>query len=182
MSGAFAPGDRLDPARMTSEVSSSITPVREALYRLTGERIVESWQHEGFRVPLMTEAVLRDLYAWSLELVTIVIRSARRARAPAPGVKTRSSPRDLGGLLLDIAALSPNHEHRVAIVNLNERSQMLRIAEQSVVGDLADLRPLAAAIDSRAWSQAQTILTGHFRRRIRSVVGIAAALPSRQTT
>lgn len=181
MSGAFVPGDRLDPARMTAELSASITPVREALHRLTGERMVESWQHEGFSVPVMTETTMRDLYSWSLELVTVVLRSARKARGLRSDTVQRSQPADFGRMLSEIAAQSPNQEHRAAIANLNDRSQMLRATELQVIGDGADLQLLASAIDDRSWGQAQILVTRHFRRRIRAVAVIAAMLPTRQS-
>lgn len=180
-SGTFAPGDRLDPMRMTSDFASSITPVREALYRLTGERIVESWQHEGFRVPLVTEAMLRDLYVWSLELMTIVVRSARKGRYVASDSVSRQANPDFGALLLEIAARSPSHEHRAAVANLNDRSAMLRAGERAVVGDETSLDLLGAAIGDAAWSQVQALLNGHFRRRLRAVVRIAAMFPARQS-
>ena len=48
-SGAFAPGDRLEPAALGEALNASITPVRDALHRLVGERIVEAPRNEGNR-------------------------------------------------------------------------------------------------------------------------------------
>ena len=182
LSGIVAPGDRLDPTKMAADLAASITPVREALYRLTGERLVESWQNEGFRVPLISEAMLRDLYGWSLEVVTIVIRSARKTRGGAVEPVRRSGATDFGQILLEIASRSPNHEHRVALANLNDRSAMLRSAEQSVIGDGDDVDLLATAVTDRSWGQVQIMMTRYFRRRLRAVVAIAAELPTRHAT
>ena len=181
LSGAVTPGDRLDPAKIAADLAASITPVREALYRLTGERVVESWQNEGFRVPLVSEAMLRDLYAWSLELVTVVIRGARKARGGHIEHGAQSGPADFGHILVEIAMQSPNHEHRAALASLNDRSAMFRRAEQVVIADVEDIDRLANAIAERSWGQVQVLMTRYFRRRLRAVVAIAALLPTRHT-
>ncbi|MGK4455738.1 GntR family transcriptional regulator, partial [Klebsiella pneumoniae] len=41
MGREFRPGDRLDPAVLAAPLSSSVTPVRDALHLLTGEGLVE---------------------------------------------------------------------------------------------------------------------------------------------
>src|SRR3546814_4967838 len=64
MTGAYPPGTRLDPRQLARAMDASATPVRDALHRLSGERIVDSWHQEGFRQPLLTEADLVDLYEW----------------------------------------------------------------------------------------------------------------------
>jgi DNA-binding GntR family transcriptional regulator len=83
MAGAFAPGERIDPARLSADLAASATPIREALHRLAGERLVESWQQEGFRQPFVTEANLRDLYGWSEDLLRLLLRAIER-NAAAP--------------------------------------------------------------------------------------------------
>ena len=50
MRGDFAPGERHEPAQLARIIGVSPTPVRDALYRLSGERLLEAWRHEGFAV------------------------------------------------------------------------------------------------------------------------------------
>jgi DNA-binding transcriptional MocR family regulator len=181
MEGSFAPGDRLDPTRIAHDLSSSMTPVREALHRLTGERIVESWQQEGFRVPLVSEAMLRDLYPWSLDLMKIAIRGAGRSRSSVrPPTMVSGDVPAFGALLLAIAERSPNYEHRAAIANLNDRSEPLRAVEFAVIGDGEIVGLLAQAIGSGAMETAQALLTRFYRARLRAVVDVAAAVRERQ--
>src|SRR5256885_14478398 len=71
--GAYRPGARLEPALLSDELNASVTPVRDALHRLTGERLVEAPRHEGFRVPMMTETTLRHLYGWHLDLLLLAV-------------------------------------------------------------------------------------------------------------
>src|SRR3546814_16408467 len=62
--GAYQPGTRLDPFHLAKRLAASQTPVREALNRLSGERIVDSWHQEGFRQPIFAVSVICDLYLW----------------------------------------------------------------------------------------------------------------------
>src|SRR5947209_12126966 len=71
--GSYRPGDRPEPAALSDELNESVTPVRDALHRLTGERLVEAPRHEGFRVPMLTETTLRQLYGWHLDLLLIAV-------------------------------------------------------------------------------------------------------------
>ena len=79
--GSFAPGDHLEPAVIGEDLNASITPVRDALHRLVGERIVEAPRNDGFRVPAPTEAELRDLYGWNRDLLDLALRK----RSPGAG-------------------------------------------------------------------------------------------------
>lgn len=42
LEGAFRPGERIEPAILSDELGASVTPVRDALHRLAGERLVEA--------------------------------------------------------------------------------------------------------------------------------------------
>ncbi|SEJ00709.1 GntR family transcriptional regulator [Frateuria terrea] len=68
-SGRYAPGQRIDPARLATEFDTSPTPVRFALYRLVGEGLVADHARSGLHVPLHTELGLRDLYDWMERLL-----------------------------------------------------------------------------------------------------------------
>src|SRR3546814_7214237 len=60
--GAYPPGTRLDPFHLAKRLAASPTPVREALHRLSGGRIVDSWHQEGFSQPTLAESDLCDHY------------------------------------------------------------------------------------------------------------------------
>src|SRR5574338_228961 len=91
--GVYRPGTRLEPATLSDELNASVTPVRDALHRLTGERLVEAPRHEGFRVPLVTESMLRQLYSWHLDILLVALA---RARAEAADLGARSEERRVG--------------------------------------------------------------------------------------
>lgn len=83
LSGAYPPGTRLEAAQLSNSLASSATPVRDALYRLSGERIIESWHQEGFRQPLLSEADLVDLYGWAGALLSMALKG-RSPRSDLP--------------------------------------------------------------------------------------------------
>src|SRR3546814_2577536 len=58
--GVWPSGQRLEAARLATELGVSMTPVRDSLNRLAGERLVHSSPGEGFQVPLLSETELRS--------------------------------------------------------------------------------------------------------------------------
>lgn len=162
--GVFPPGTRLEANRLAEDLGVSMTPVRDVLHRLAGERLVEASSGEGFHVPHLTEAALRDLYEWNSALLLIAIRTARPAPAVpeepgAAGVTTRA---DQTALLFErIAADAPNHEVRTAIGSASDRLHAFRVIEDAV------LDPILGEIDElavRDQNQPQAIRRYHLRR------------------
>jgi DNA-binding transcriptional regulator YhcF (GntR family) len=175
MSGEFAPGSRLDPMRLRRELGSSATPVRDALHRLTGERLIESWRNEGFRIPHISEPAIRDLYEWTHELSHVVLRAA--SRHPA-GLAWHREILDYPGhhrLLLGYAAArSRSLEHGWAVSNLCDRSELLWRAEAMVVnGAHDDVERLEQALDRDSWLDAVKAIDHLHRKRAKKVADVA---------
>lgn len=178
MTGAFAPGERIDPARLSAELSASATPIREALHRLSGERLVESWSQEGFRQPIITEAGLRDLYQWSEDVVRLLLRAVER-RGPAPSALPHLPPgppsEAMAAAISWLASLSLNAEYQAAATALNERAHALRLVEDRELGDAdADAAGLVRAVLEGRWSDARRVVTAYHAARLRRVPDIAA--------
>lgn len=138
MRGTFAPGERLDPALLARDLGASATPVRDALHRLAGERLIESRHQEGFRQPILTEADLRDLYEWASALLLLALAAPVPAGEPAVPEPlavmggNADYPTALAHLFRTIGWLSANRELRFAIANLVERCHGFRFAEERV--------------------------------------------------
>ncbi len=184
MAGEYLPGERLDPGRLATGLAASRTPVRDALLQLSGERLVDSWEQEGFRVPLVNEAAIRDMYEWSNDVIHAAIRAA--SRKPGPSHRPGDLP-DLdyagavGTCFLDIADYSSNREHRAAVSNLVDRSAAVRRAESIIVeAAMDDVEAIQHSIASFEWAAAARAVDQFHRRRIRLVAEIAAALRSRE--
>lgn len=187
--GSRSANERLDPARLAMGLGASTTPVRDALHRLLGERMIEAWPREGFKVPMPTEAGLRDLYTWHGDLLDLVLRSrksaARLDTALAPSLS--DDPVDRTRRLFSAIAQSHGgEEHSRAIENAGERLHRARRAEEQVFADIAPERDALIS----AWSSAQPgplrlLLSRYHRRRCRHVTEIIAAIiadaPPRQT-
>lgn len=61
MSGRFAPGQKLTIRALAGEMGTSLTPVREALYRLAAEGAFEGQANRSVRVPILTGDNIREL-------------------------------------------------------------------------------------------------------------------------
>lgn len=168
LSGAHLPGERLEPARFAEELASSVTPVRDALNRLVGERLVETRASDGFRLPLVTEAHLRDLYRWNAAVIALATQAwtgtgaAHRADALAI-----DAPRAAAMLFALIGQRSSNPEHAVHLASCNDRLAAIRVAECSALRDgEAELRAMAIAFDHEPPSTLLKLARAYHRRRI----------------
>ncbi len=61
--GDLMPGDRLTAADLQDRFSLGLTPIREALMRLSAEGLVDAETHRGARVADVSRAALADLMA-----------------------------------------------------------------------------------------------------------------------
>jgi GntR family carbon starvation induced transcriptional regulator len=76
LSGVYPPGSRLILSRLANEHQMSFIPVREALQRLEGERMVRSERNRGATVTELSIADMRDIYETRLILEEAAIRAA----------------------------------------------------------------------------------------------------------
>lgn len=180
MAGAFRPGERLEPSRLAQDLASSPTPVRDALHRLTGERLIDSWLHDGFRQPLVLEPAVRDLYAWANDLMGIVVNAIQSSPVGPErdeAVFRWQYERRLADLFASVVSLSPNHEHRIAIASLNDRLALYRQAEEQVLDGVAeDLDRIERLVAKGDWGLLIQALSRFHEKRIRNADKIATHL------
>lgn len=178
LSGTILPGERLEPAAFADALNSSVTPVRDALHRLEGERLVETRTSEGFYLPAVTEPGLRDLYAWNAALVRLVMKAWPTG---AHAVRADALPVDVGRAtpaFFDLfAQASDNDEHRAQIDMANDRLAAARAAESRIFADLeSELRALAVAFDKGEVAQLTAGLSRYHRRRQSATPRVVRAL------
>ncbi|MFK4874113.1 GntR family transcriptional regulator [Novosphingobium sp. ZW T3_23] len=139
LSGTITPGERLDPARLANDLVSGVTPIREALLRLAGERLVEIRLNTGFHLPVMTETILIDLYRLNFELL--------RLGHAVPGSRDPALPMDwpgashadgAAGLFIAIADSSQRPELLAQLVMINDRLASARAAESLLFDDVVE--------------------------------------------
>lgn len=76
ISGVLHPGSRLSAADLTERYDVSPTPLREALQRLAGERLVDMDPRLGARVAAVSRAHLRDTYRARKLLESVAVRES----------------------------------------------------------------------------------------------------------
>lgn len=180
--GLYRPGDRLEPALLSDELNASVTPVRDALHRLTGERLVEAPRHEGFRVPMMTETLLRHLYAWHLDLLLLAVVKhqtigvadeivANGVSDEAPGHARQNA------LSLALARAAGNPEHAVALEALTHRLEPIQRLEDCFLDETeAETEEILSALRTHDRKALRSSLVRYHRRRLRIVPELLAHL------
>jgi DNA-binding GntR family transcriptional regulator len=174
--GELAPGTPIEPALIGKRIASSITPIRDALHRLTGERLVEAPNHNGFRVPLPTEATLRELYDWNDQ----VLKLAAKKHLPGFGWQAiihNASGTDIvastAALFLGVARGTGNGELALAVGLLNARLAAFRHAEIKILESMGDeLRGMVKVVVSGDRAALAKALTRYHRRRLAAVANI----------
>jgi DNA-binding FadR family transcriptional regulator len=178
LSGAIPPGERLEPARFAEDLASSVTPVRDALHRMAGERLVETRSSDGFHLPLVTEADLRDRYAWNAALLHLAVQAwPRMARKDRADALAADAPRATAMLFALVGARSANVEHGLQIAACNDRLAAARVAESRALGAVEDeIRGLALAFDHEAPATLLKLVRTYHRRRTAAAPDIVRAL------
>jgi len=176
-SGELRPGEQLDPRALGEDLASSITPVRDALHRLVGERLVEAPRNDGFRVPLLSEASLRHLYGWNQELLALALRGP-----PAPSARSApSEPAGMAELALAIAQRHPNPEIAFAVAQLNGRMAAVRAQEPALVSGIdAEMRQIRDSFEAGDAAALRRALATSHRRRLRIVPQLVEVLAGTQ--
>jgi DNA-binding GntR family transcriptional regulator len=180
--GVYRPGDRLEPAVLSDELNASVTPVRDALHRLTGERLVEAPRHEGFRVPVMTETMLRHLYAWHLDLLLLAVMKQRASPAADENiVSERQSDLPLydrqNGLFLALARSAGNPEHVAALESATQRLEPVQRFEQLFLDETeAETKEIVEALRARDRKALRRALVRYHRRRLRIIPELLTSL------
>ncbi|HZF43652.1 MAG TPA: GntR family transcriptional regulator [Sphingomonadaceae bacterium] len=177
----FRPGDRLEPAALAENLASSVTPVRDALHLLTGQGLVTSRTGGGFHMPSLDEPSLIDLYAWSSELLLVVVRAWPAGLAGEGGgsglSNHGSTAEEIAALFSDIAGRSTNAEHGMAVRSLNARLHAVRLAEPHVIEgieeEVAAMREALKAVDG---TTLRRLVGAYHRRRQRHAAEIVRAL------
>ncbi|MDQ8757459.1 GntR family transcriptional regulator [Sphingosinicella sp. LHD-64] len=177
--GRLGPGARIEPAILGTQLHASITPVRDALHRLVGERLVEAPEHDGFRVPLLTEAALRSLYEWNGLLLALAAGRLRPGTSDDPIEARAEHEIAMADLFLRIANATGNAEHAQAVASLNHRLAPYRRVEPRLLADLGrEHGEIDAALDDRA--RLRRALVRYHRRRIGRVPEILAMIQTRR--
>ena len=144
-----------------------MTPVRDCLNRLVGERLVDFRPQEGYRVARLTERELRDMLVFMNALLDLALQAPP---APDPAAEALSDGGDhaerTAGLFSAIASRYRNAVLRETVVGLNERLHAARRLETRLFADAEDeLAELAAHLASGSGALRKLLAAYHKRRR-----------------
>jgi len=141
-SGHLRPASHIDLQQISSRYRASVTPVREVVWRLIGERLAEARQNGGYRTPVLHANHLRDLYALNALILDRGIRSCTDSELdgaiatvdpPAASADAKALATFAAALFESIGCATGNGEILRAIDNLNDRLAAARIAESLVL-------------------------------------------------
>jgi DNA-binding GntR family transcriptional regulator len=177
--GLLKPGERLEPAALSEELFASVTPIRDALHRLAGERLVEAPRQEGFRVPLLSENRLRHLYAWHRDLLLLAIMRRPRVAPPEPerDAAAPGAHEQRRAIFVALARATGNPEHVLALESVAERLEPLERLEDLLLDEVEqESAAIFEAVRAGDMRLLRKQLLGYHRRRERIVPDLLARL------
>lgn len=186
MDGHYAPSSPLNVHQIAVEIGVSISPVRDAMERLVGERLLAARGGGGFQMPAVTEVGLRDLYLWHSHLARGAVRTGANITLCYELLQKREEDRLDGNWEIvsattaffgALAALVGNEEYRVALQTAGERLHAARLREDRFIRDRdKELRRLLALTLPGSESMLREALGNYHRRRIRHLGALREAL------
>lgn len=134
--GLWPMGMRLETAKLADELGVSVTPVRDSLNRLVGERLVELWPGEGYRVARISERLLRDLLVFNCDLLAKALVSAPFNSTNAEWSEQADAyPDRVARLFAEAAAASGNAIMAEVVDALNDRLHPVRCLDLEMIAD-----------------------------------------------
>jgi DNA-binding transcriptional MocR family regulator len=171
LAGAFSPGERIEGVQLAERHLTSITPIRAALHRLTGESLIDARAGEGFHAPMVTEASLRDLYAWNGHVVLLGWQLSSHSAGPEPPAApdpAQDIPLATAVLFAGIGERSGNEQCVAAINQLNDKLHLARLLEGGLIDDLdIEIEHVATQLGGEQPSEIRQAIAAYHRRRIR---------------
>jgi len=186
LDGLFRPGIRIDLQSIADRHRASTTPVREAVHRMIGERLVEPHPDGGFRIVTIDTVRLAHLYAWQCQQTLAALHQLHGqalARALAPFRQTIVSPEPIRQveridlIFQRIANETGNLELIDQVVLANERLRYPRLAETGLFPNIVrELETLTRNGNTAGISNVRRRISAYHDRRILHATEIAGAV------
>lgn len=148
LDGTLKPGTRLLQHEIAEEFGLSRVPLREAIRKLEGERLVVVVPRRGVTVPDLSDDDVRDLYLIRLQLEPYAFRRATEVVTDHQLTELADAVEQLATLVdrpadffhqhdrivRDTLAISPGDVYSDVVTMVRERSQYLRYAYSQLPG------------------------------------------------
>jgi hypothetical protein len=169
-------GARLTANEIASRLSLSATPVREALWHLAGEGLIQEHRGQGFFIPRLSERDVGLLFLLQLELLQLAARTNAvtttgieldRVLAASPVTGGPPDPLMASERLLRAVALAASPPLARHLFRLQDQLAPFRVAEAVALGNTSgELERLAASISGSDVKAMSDSLRDFFTRRI----------------
>ena len=184
VAGKHQPGASFHLQRLADEFGTSITPVRDAIHRMVGERLLEMLPGGGFQLPILSVQQLRDLYSWHEQLIRQAFQGSLSAAAFAPNSAALREGEDgehisqsTSAFFAQAAAASGNREVIHAVANVSDRLSLARLREPLFLKSMeSELENLVALAGTGPTATIRVAVREYHRRRLRRVERIALAM------
>jgi len=178
IAGVWPAGHRLEAAKLAQDLGVSMTPVRDSLGRLTGERLVHASAGDGFHVPRLDATDLVLLIDWHHILVGVAISALEGDQGTLDLPHGHNGVADHSAILFAaIGAAAGNPELDWALGNAAARLGPYRRIEEMFLPDAsAELSRIEGLARAGSW-EAMSHLIQHYhdQRRDRASQLIHAA-------
>lgn len=184
LAGEYRPGISLNLQKLGDEFGTSITPIRDAIHRMVGERLLAVVPGGGFHIPVPTVQELRDLYHWHEQLIRQALRatiSAARFAELADDVPAETAGKEFvactAHFFMLVAALPVNREIAYAVANASDRLSLARLREPLIIKAMScELGKLVSLAKAGRGDAVRTAVREYHRRRLRRINRIALAM------
>lgn len=186
LDGRLARDQRIDLQQLADRFRLSVTPIRDVLFELTGERLIEPHRAGGFQPLTPSARQLRDLYDWNLHhllaaihlLPDPIMRKVVKPFTNRIGAASVDAADEAARLFLTIGAATGNAEFATQIARANDRLHQARQVEGRLFQDR--VRELASIVKSNGFDVRKNVrrrVSAYHRRRAERSAQIAALLP-----
>lgn len=141
MSGHFGMTEKLEAPSLARFYGASVTPVREALFRLIGEGLVRTAPDGGFQIQALSRESLKEMYSLIQALLLLSLgrvdrgpKSASAISSVTDRVERMAAPDAMGGVFHTVLLLAGNRHIVDAGSRLIDRLAPVRHIEATVIG------------------------------------------------
>lgn len=184
--GGFARDTRIDLQSLADRFKVSVTPIRDILHQLVGERLVSHHPFGGFQVVTPDAVALQHLYAWNgqhlLSALHLLSEPVIR-QTILPIAQTLAATEAPNSLFLierfavAVGEATGNSEFVAQIEAANDRLHRPRLAEMTLFGDRdRELQSLVKSNGLNVQKNVRRRLLAYHRRRVEQAPQIAALI------
>lgn len=131
MDGQYAPGQRLTISGIAEEYGTSITPVREAIFRLVSERALEMRAATSVQVPDFSPQSLREVQRIRSELEGF-------AAYRAAELITKPELKALKAIHADFIKAAASNAEKASLLNRDFHFAVLRLAQMPILEGICE--------------------------------------------